>query len=103
MPDISIFTSTQPGAGSGNGYSRNSYRPGSTSVAANTDFELVDIYLRKGASPQRSDPCLTFPVRAAQFLVSNGLVIQSTQFFNAAEYFVYRVGDRVRVLGRAEE
>src|SRR3981081_3503985 len=36
MPDISILIKTQPGAGSGNGYSRNSYRPGSTNVAAST-------------------------------------------------------------------
>src|SRR5215471_8219670 len=38
IPDISIFTRTHPGAGSGNGYSRNSYFPGSTSVAASTPW-----------------------------------------------------------------
>src|SRR5712692_8073012 len=36
MPDKAIFTSTQPGPGSGSGYSRSSYFPGSTSVAAST-------------------------------------------------------------------
>ncbi len=46
---------------------------------------------------------LTFAVRTAQLLISNGLVIQPTQFFNAAKYLVYRVGDRVHVLGAAEK
>src|SRR5579862_1803842 len=42
MPDISIFTRTQPEAGSGSGYSRISYCPGLTNVAASTPWAGID-------------------------------------------------------------
>ena len=41
MPDISIFTNTQPEAGSGSGYSRISYCPGLTNVAASTPWAAI--------------------------------------------------------------
>src|SRR6516164_7684813 len=41
MPENSIRTSTRPGAGSGKGHSRSSYRPGSSRVAARTESRTM--------------------------------------------------------------
>src|ERR1700730_6729886 len=61
MPDNSIFTSTQPGAGCGRGYSRIWYFPGSTSVAARTPW--ADI--REYSAGFRCDP-----IRARRIVVN---------------------------------
>ena len=46
---------------------------------------------------------LTFPVGAAQFLVTDGFVIKASQFFDIREDLVDRIGDRICVFVAAEE